>query len=119
MRTACRGMFATVCCLPWEKNRSSRQGRDAKNAEDRPPTKIRKRAGLKPGLYTNEYIMALENCTLCRGTGWRLVPRGDGAAGKVAGGRGFGGGERGALFGGEATKPAHVQEFRFLELRHP
>jgi len=28
--------------------------------------------------------MALENCTLCRGTGWKLVPRGDGAAGKVA-----------------------------------
>ncbi|HEV2198165.1 MAG TPA: ATP-binding protein [Candidatus Acidoferrum sp.] len=28
--------------------------------------------------------MALENCTLCRGTGWKLVPRVDGAAGKVA-----------------------------------
>ncbi len=28
--------------------------------------------------------MALENCTLCRGTGWKLVPRGDGAAGSVA-----------------------------------
>src|SRR5438445_2226194 len=28
--------------------------------------------------------MALENCTLCRGTGWKLVPRGDGAAGKMA-----------------------------------
>src|SRR5246127_3816690 len=28
--------------------------------------------------------MALENCTLCRGTGWKLVPRADGAAGKVA-----------------------------------
>jgi DNA replication protein DnaC len=28
--------------------------------------------------------MALENCTLCRGTGWKLVPRPDGAAGKVA-----------------------------------
>src|SRR3979490_1773592 len=27
--------------------------------------------------------MALENCTLCRGTGWKLVPRGDGA-GNVA-----------------------------------
>src|SRR5438105_2258217 len=27
--------------------------------------------------------MALENCTLCRGTGWKLVPRADGA-GKVA-----------------------------------
>ena len=29
-------------------------------------------------------IMALENCTRCRGTGWKLVPRGDGTAGKVA-----------------------------------
>src|ERR1700675_111098 len=28
--------------------------------------------------------MALENCTLCRGTGWKLVQRPDGAAGKVA-----------------------------------
>jgi DNA replication protein DnaC len=28
--------------------------------------------------------MALENCTLCRGTGWKLVPRVDGAAGRVA-----------------------------------
>lgn len=28
--------------------------------------------------------MALENCTLCRGTGWKLMPRADGAAGKVA-----------------------------------
>jgi DNA replication protein DnaC len=28
--------------------------------------------------------MALENCTLCRGTGWKLVPRTDGAAGSVA-----------------------------------
>ena len=28
--------------------------------------------------------MALENCTLCRGTGWKLVPRTDGAAGTVA-----------------------------------
>src|SRR5262252_7205094 len=28
--------------------------------------------------------MALENCTRCRGTGWKLVPRPDGAAGKVA-----------------------------------
>src|SRR5437879_5639822 len=28
--------------------------------------------------------MALENCTLCRGTGWKLVPRTDGAAGRVA-----------------------------------
>ena len=28
--------------------------------------------------------MALENCTLCRGTGWKLVPRSDDAAGKVA-----------------------------------
>jgi DNA replication protein DnaC len=28
--------------------------------------------------------MPLENCTLCRGTGWKLVPRTDGAAGSVA-----------------------------------
>lgn len=28
--------------------------------------------------------MALENCPLCRGTGWKLVPRPDGAASKVA-----------------------------------
>ena len=28
--------------------------------------------------------MPLENCTLCRGTGWKLVPRQDGAAGSVA-----------------------------------
>lgn len=28
--------------------------------------------------------MALENCTLCRGTGWKLVPRTDGAPGSVA-----------------------------------
>ena len=28
--------------------------------------------------------MALENCSLCKGTGWKLVPRPDGAEGKVA-----------------------------------
>jgi len=28
--------------------------------------------------------MALENCTLCRGTGWKLLPRANGATGKVA-----------------------------------
>jgi DNA replication protein DnaC len=28
--------------------------------------------------------MALENCPLCRGTGWKLVPRADGAPGNVA-----------------------------------
>jgi DNA replication protein DnaC len=28
--------------------------------------------------------MALENCTLCKGTGWKLVPRPDGAGGSVA-----------------------------------
>jgi DNA replication protein DnaC len=28
--------------------------------------------------------MALENCRLCRGTGWKLVARTDGAAGSVA-----------------------------------
>src|SRR5258708_38170215 len=40
-------------------------------------------AGLKPDAYTDEIIMALENCTLCRGTGWKMVPRPDGA-GRVA-----------------------------------
>src|SRR5207249_9240791 len=28
--------------------------------------------------------MALETCRLCRGTGWKLVPRADGAASSVA-----------------------------------
>src|SRR5947209_3419330 len=28
--------------------------------------------------------MTLENCTLCRGTGWKLVPRPDGTRGTVA-----------------------------------
>ncbi len=28
--------------------------------------------------------MALENCPLCGGTGWKLVPRGDGSSGKMA-----------------------------------
>src|SRR5437762_4908979 len=37
------------------------------------------RAGWKPGL-----AMPLENCTLCRGTGWKLVPRQDGLRGNVA-----------------------------------
>jgi DNA replication protein DnaC len=49
------------------------------------PTTTRDRilghAGLKPGSYNN---MALENCTLCRGTGWKLVPRTDGLRGNVA-----------------------------------
>src|SRR5258708_12217584 len=102
MRTGWRGMVATVCCLPREKNRSSRQGRDGKK-RGRPATT--KKAGLKPGLYTNEYIMALENCTLCRGTGWKLVPRGDGVAGKGAVGRHFGMGKRAAPWLGRAKKP--------------
>src|SRR2546427_2524454 len=41
-------------------------------------------AGLKSGALIDESAMALENCTLCRGTGWKLVPRADGAGGKVA-----------------------------------
>src|SRR5882757_9974256 len=28
--------------------------------------------------------MTLENCTLCRGTGWKMVARADGAPGRVA-----------------------------------
>ena len=39
-----------------------------------------RRAGLKP----DSYKMALENCSLCRGTGWKLVPRTDGTRGNVA-----------------------------------
>src|SRR3984893_8186890 len=39
-----------------------------------------RRAGLKP----DSYKMALENCSLCRGTGWKLVPRSDGTRGSVA-----------------------------------
>jgi DNA replication protein DnaC len=31
-----------------------------------------------PCPYDDETTMALENCTLCRGTGWKLVPRADG-----------------------------------------
>ena len=49
-------MFVTVCCLA---------------------------AGEEPA-GSRQLPMALENCTLCRGTGWKLVPRGDGAPGKVA-----------------------------------
>src|SRR5258706_5367971 len=64
-----------------------------------------KKAGLKTGHYTDEHTMALENCTLCRGTGWKLVPRGDGAAGRVAGGRGFGVGERAGPVGGTRHNP--------------
>jgi DNA replication protein DnaC len=29
-------------------------------------------------------VMAIENCPLCQGTGWQLVPRKDGASGRVA-----------------------------------
>src|SRR6202790_1878809 len=32
----------------------------------------------------DEHSMTLENCTLCRGTGWKMVARADGAPGKVA-----------------------------------
>lgn len=39
---------------------------------------------LLAGLKAGPYIMALENCSLCRGTGWKLVPRGDGSRGSVA-----------------------------------
>jgi DNA replication protein DnaC len=38
---------------------------------------------VKTGGYT-ERIMALENCTLCRGTGWKLMPRPDSAGSSVA-----------------------------------
>src|SRR5258708_38576542 len=70
-----------------------------------------KKAGLKPGHYTDEHIMALENCTLCRGTGWKLVPRGDGAAGKVAVGCAWGVGKGGAPVMGRARKPKRYEHF--------
>ena len=35
-------------------------------------------------LKADHLHMALENCTLCRGTGWKLVPRKDGTRGNVA-----------------------------------
>jgi DNA replication protein DnaC len=43
-------------------------------------------AGLRAARSTRPRLlnMALENCTLCRGTGWKLVPRADGARGNVA-----------------------------------
>src|SRR6266480_1776879 len=74
MPTACRVRLALVCCLAWGKRRS----------EDRPLHKVRKKKRRDEArLYTDEHIMALENCKLCRGSGWKLVPRGDGAAGSV------------------------------------
>jgi DNA replication protein DnaC len=53
------------------------------NDESLPPNardRILGHAGLKPGSYD----MAIENCSLCRGTGWKLVPRKDGLRGNVA-----------------------------------
>jgi DNA replication protein DnaC len=37
-----------------------------------------------PPSQTYAVRMALENCSLCKGTGWKLIQRPDGAAGKVA-----------------------------------
>jgi DNA replication protein DnaC len=40
-------------------------------------------AGRRPGRY-KVALMAIENCTLCRGTGWKLVPRKDGTTAQLA-----------------------------------
>jgi len=47
-------------------------------------TKTEGRTASEGRPYTKGYNMALESCTLCRGTGWKLVPRADGSAGTVA-----------------------------------
>ena len=41
-------------------------------------------AGEKRWHKSQRYMMAKENCVLCKGTGWKLVPRKNGAAGNVA-----------------------------------
>jgi DNA replication protein DnaC len=57
--------------------------------------------------------MALENCTLCGGTGWKLVPRPDGAAGKVAVPCDCGMQERAGRVMGRARIPKHYEQCDF------
>jgi DNA replication protein DnaC len=57
--------------------------------------------------------MALENCTLCRGTGWKLVPRADGATGNMAVACDCGMQERAALVMERARIPKHYQHCDF------
>src|SRR5260370_17876088 len=98
MQSACCVRFATVCCLAREKNRS----------EGRPLQLSKDDAGWKPALH-----MALENCTLCRGTGWKLVPRPHGAAGCVAGACDCGMEQRPSLWRERARMPDGYQHFHF------
>src|SRR6266403_5323643 len=67
-----------------------------------------RRAGWKPALP-----MALENCPLCRGTGWKLVPMGDGSAGKMAEACDCGMEERAALVMERVRIPKHYQHCDF------
>jgi len=69
VQNTCRLQNTPVCCLAWEKNRS----------KDRPLPRIRN--GLPAGKAGATH--ALENCTLCRGTGWKMC-RGRMGGGKVA-----------------------------------
>src|SRR5260370_40798483 len=91
MRTACRGMLATVCCRTWEKNPSSRQGRDAKNAEDRPLH--------RQTHYGAGKLHALQGDGMEAGaaSGWR--------GGRSGGGPRVGGWEAGGARGGEGEGP--------------
>src|SRR2546429_5731994 len=64
-------------------------------------------------LYTDEHIMALENCKLCRGSGWKLVPRGDGAAGSVGVACDCGMEERASRGMERAAIPKRCEDWRF------
>src|SRR6202048_5395756 len=57
--------------------------------------------------------MALENCTLCRGTGWKMVPRADGAAGRGAGARDCGMEERASRVMERAKIPKRYEHCDF------
>src|SRR3984893_9589943 len=64
-----------LCKLCVNKTRSAIAARTANSHT--PPLAV-------PPPRTYAVRMPLENCSLCRGTGWKLVPRPDGASGKVA-----------------------------------
>ena len=57
--------------------------------------------------------MALENCAVCRGTGWKLVPRADGAAGTVAVPCECGDAERDGRVMERARIPKHYEQCDF------
>jgi DNA replication protein DnaC len=94
----CRVPRATVCCLR-EKNRSEDLRTNIRRAKAR---------------HLHRRIhMALENCTLCRGTGWKLVARADGAAGSVAVACDCGMRERAALVMDRARIPKRYEHCDF------